>query len=193
VRKLTLLHNASLTLTASTAGTISVKGLLHDSTLTLSAASTTALTKLAAGGLANTNVNAAGNIKSVSANTMQNSHVFAGIANLPSTQTLPAAVGDFAHPSVISSIKIRRGSGAAATFVNSSVAATFISSGNLGSVQLSNNGQAFGVAGRQFKSLALATTSGQKLTLKNVIDATALANQLAVSGLNLQDMVLRIV
>lgn len=191
VKKITFLGDSILTLAAGSAGTISVKGSLHDSTITLSGAGTS-LTKLTAGALVNTKVNAAGSIKSVSVGNMTSSQIFAGIASLPAGQ-LPAAAADFNASATIGSFKVHRIAGSA-TFVNSLVASSIITSADLGTVQLNNNGAPFGVAAQQIKSLRLSDfASGQKLNIKKALDPATLAAQLAAQPLALQDLVLRVV
>ncbi|HEX4794213.1 MAG TPA: Ig-like domain-containing protein [Humisphaera sp.] len=194
LRAMTLLHDASLTLNAGVAGNITVKGSLHDSTITISAPGTKSLTKLnVSGSLTNTTVHSAGGIGGVSVGGIFSSKIFAGVASLPGSQVLPQTAADFVAAVAIGSLKVHHVVGTA-TFVDSSIAASIITRADLGGVQLANSGTPFGVAAQSIKSLTLRSSANeQKLILKNATDDVTLANEVAASGLPLQDLVLRIV
>ncbi|MDB5299982.1 MAG: hypothetical protein JWO87_1645, partial [Phycisphaerales bacterium] len=187
-----ILHDATMSISAGAVRTLTVGGTLANSTLTLTAGGIKDLTTFKAGALSNTQINATGNLGSLTAGSMVNSQIYAGIVSLPIGQALPTAAGDFSAQDIITSIKIGKGQGAA-TYVNSSIAAAQIRSATLGKVQFSNNAIPFGIAAHNIVTLTATAPTGKTFTLKKLATQAAATAQLAAKGIAPQDFVIRIV
>lgn len=164
VGSLTLDSLSGSTLSASSIGRLVVRGAIDSSTIRVS-----------------------GNIASISAGSITNSKIYAGVGTLASGQNLPASLSDFAAPAAITTVKVGRGG-----FANSDIAAETLGNLGLGTIQTSNNGTAFGIAGHSLRSLT-AIAGGKHLRLQKIATQADVTSQLAKEGVALQDMTIRIV
>ena len=114
----------------------------------------------ATGAISGTNIRSAGNIGTVTALSLANSNIFAGI-NPPDGLTLPDSADDFVAPATIRGVTIRNR--AAPSFVASNVAASVLGRLNLGVVQTANGGVPFGVAAQTLTSLNAVDPAGVSL------------------------------
>ena len=135
--------------------------------------------------LANSVVHSAGNVGPVAASTIMGSTIFAGVADLPEGQSLPAAAGDFAAPATITSVRSK-------AFSNSDIAAQTLGRLTLGTVTTANAGTAFGVAAHTITALT-AASGGKTLRLKNVASQADVTAALTASGFAPGDFLVRII
>lgn len=161
---LTLDSLTGSTFTASSIGRLVVRGAIGSSTIRVS-----------------------GNIASITAGSIINSKIYAGVGTLAALQNLPASLSDFAAAAAISSVKVGRGG-----FANADIAAQTLGNLSLGTIQTSNGGTAFGVAGHSLRSLT-GIAGGKHLRLQRIATQADVTSQLAKEGVALQDMVIRIV
>ena len=177
------------TITAPSIANIAIKGTLTNTTITTSGA----VGKVTVGGAASgSTINAGGNITSVSAASLLNSTILAGVSTLPSGQPLPNFPTDFANNASIGSVKLKT-SKTAASDVNSNIAAETLGKLTLGKVQFNNSGSTFGVAGHTIAALAGQDSStGKKFSFKKLTSATDLQALLTKAGLTLVDFVIKL-
>lgn len=193
VNTLTLTHDLSGTIAAGTIKNLSVHGSISNSTLQLTdplTANGFDLGNLSAtGGIVNSTIRSIGSIGSVSAASLQNSQIYAGIVNLPGGQNLPASAADIPISAQIRSLRLRKS--ATATFVNSDVAAATLGSLNLGTVRMANAGTPFGFAARQpIQTVQLTDEASGKSVAGHKIASTAAFNSLlSGKGIAQQDFV----
>jgi hypothetical protein len=122
---------------APTIGSLTVAGNFQENVLA------NTIGKLAVGGnIQNSSIRAAVSIGPVTANSLINSQIFAGVAS--SATSLPTSDAAFTPGSSIKSVNLR---GTNAVFSNSSIAAAIVGPLNLGTVQPATNVPFFGVAG----------------------------------------------
>jgi glucose/arabinose dehydrogenase len=191
VASLVITRDASFNLHAGAARMVKVGGTLNSSTITLTAGGLD-VSSMTTGALANSMLNAAGNLGSLSLGSMLNSQVYAGMA-LIAGRTLPEVSSEFAVHASINSIKLRKTKGAA-TDVGSSIAAFQIGSVSLGVVNFANGGNGFGLGAHRISSFAAVdSATGNSLALKNVTATAQFTALLAAKGVNAQDFVVQIV
>jgi cyclophilin family peptidyl-prolyl cis-trans isomerase len=103
------------------------------------------------GGITTSVINSAGNIGSISAATLTNTHIFAGASStLTTTPALPASTDDFAASARIGSVVLGK---AASAFSNSLIIADVLGNLRLGNITSANGGVADGVGAHQIGSL----------------------------------------
>jgi hypothetical protein len=182
--------NASFAMNAGVVKMLSIGGVLSNSTLTFSAGGSD-VGKMTVGGLSGTTIHAAGNLGAISARSLLNSSIYAGVASLPGGAALPSSAGDFAAQASIASVILKKSG--SASMVNSNIAAWSLGKLSLAKVSFANAGNAFGVAGHTIASLS-ASDSGSKtsVNLKKLSDPTALANLLMAKNIDLQDFAIRL-
>lgn len=163
IGSLTLASLSGSTLSASSIGRLVVRGAIDSSTIRVG-----------------------GNIASISAGSITNSKIYAGVGTLAAGQNLPAALSGFAAPAAITAVKVGRGG-----FANSDVAAETLGNLSLGTIQTSNNGTAFGVAGHSLRSLT-GVAGGKHLRLQKIATETDVTSQAAKEGVAFQDLVVDI-
>jgi hypothetical protein len=113
------------------------------------------------GGLNNSTIRVDGNIGTVTAGTMFDSDIFAGV--LSSVTTLPTATSAFADASsTIKSVAVA--SHALGAYAGSIIAAPVVGNVQLGSVNPSNGGNPFGVAGSSIHLVQARVPKATKLT-----------------------------
>ncbi|MDB5304620.1 MAG: hypothetical protein JWM97_2169 [Phycisphaerales bacterium] len=191
IASLVITRGASFDVHAGSIRTMKVGGTLNNSTLTLTAGGLN-VSSMSTGALANSTLNAAGNLGSLSLGSMLNSHVYAGMA-LVAGRTLPVVSSEFAVPATIKSLNLRKTKGAA-TYVGSSVAAFQIGSVSLGVVDFANGGQGFGLGAHRISSFAAVdSVTGKAISLKKVTATAQITAMLAAKGISPQDFVVQIV
>lgn len=192
VNNLTIAHGLSGSINAGTIKSLVVHGSISSTNLQLTdplTANGFDLNNLSAGNIVDSTIRSIGSIGSVSALSLQNSQIYAGIVSLPSGQMLPASANDIPISAQIRSLRLRKS--ATATFVNSDVAAATLGMLNLGTVRTSNAGTAFGFATRQpVASVQLTDEATGKSASGHKIASTAAFNSLLASkGIPQQDLV----
>jgi len=139
------------------------------------------------GAIDSSTIRVSGNIASITAGSITNSKIYAGVGTLPAGQNLPASLSDFAAAAAISSVKVGRGG-----FANADIAAQTLGNLSLGTIQTSNSGAALGVAGHSLRSLT-GVAAGKHLRLQRIATQADVTSQLTKEGVALQDMVIRTV
>lgn len=116
-----------------------------------------ALNRLSArGAITDTNIRTTADIGTVSAASMSNSIIFAGVATGGGgggNRALPNNDADLVNTATIRSVTIRNRT-ATPAFIDSKIAASTLGRINLGAVQVSNGGEAFGLAAREVRSVS---------------------------------------
>jgi hypothetical protein len=100
---------------------------------------------------------AAGGIGAFVAGALRDASVFAGVK--AGVVGLPAGAGDF-NPATITSLTVKGLPGLHRSVVNSNIAATDLGKVSLRDLETENNGAAFGIATRRFKSITLVSATG---------------------------------
>jgi len=118
------------------------------------------------GSLSGSDINVGGSITSVTAGTISNSDIFAGV--LAGLTTLPVDSSEFTNTgSTIARLSVT--SHKAAAFASTLIAAPIIGKVQLGAVTVANNGVPFGVAGNSIASVSGKGTKPIKLTQATLI------------------------
>ena len=137
------------------------------------------------GAITGTTVRTIGNIGSISADSITNSNIYAGVAG--PTVDLPDDIGDFTGLSTIKSVSTR-------TFSNSNLAAAGLQRLNLGAVDTDNAGTSFGVSSGAITSLTgTLDPTGQRFRFRNLAEQADADAQIAAQGLNLGNFLVRVV
>jgi hypothetical protein len=148
------------------AGTITGAGITLNRTV---AEGGPALNRLSArGAMIDTNVRSAGDIGTVSAASMTNCIIYAGMQG--GRPQLPDSAADFASGATIRNVTIRNRIPAPA-FNDSNIAAATLGRINLGAVQVTNGGTAFGLAAQTLNSLS-ATNNGTPIRAAQLTEPT---------------------
>ena len=189
--------DASFDLTAPAVKSVAVGGNLSDSTLTLTSPTAGKSVDLAtlsvAGAITNTKVDSEGSIGTVSASTMVNSSVFAGVGTLASGKVLPTTDAEFSSADSIGAVKLKKVAGTP-SFIDSDIAAHSIGSLSLGVVQLSNGGQPFGVAaGKIGSASAVDDSTGATVSVHGATTQAEVDDALSKEHADLHDFELKIV
>ena len=171
------------TLTAASVGTI-VAGAVSDSHIFLTGTGTDLVRLSDAGVFSASQINSAGNIGAVTAASMANSQIYAGVGALSDASVLPGSTADLSALASIASVRLR------GTFSNSDIAAATLGSLTLGTLQTSNGGVPAGVAGESIK--LLTATANKRFTLRNMTSAAAVAAALTADGVVLGDIVIAV-
>jgi hypothetical protein len=166
---------------------------MYGALLHLTAANTTDLTSLTVlGQVVSSAIVSAGNLGPISAQTLQQSVIFAGIAPLQQNQVLPASTADLAETATIQSITLHP-TAKLVGFLASDVAATTIGNLSFDTTKVDNSSVMFGVAASSiFHIFARDLSHNQLINLSNINDPVALANAIAASGLGLQDFTITV-
>ena len=139
------------------------------------------------GAIDSSTIRVSGNIASISAGSITNSKIYAGVGTLAAGQNLPATLSNFAAAATITAVKIGRGG-----FANSDVAAETLGNLSLGTIQTSNNGTTFGVAGHSLRSVT-GVAGGKHLHLQKIATEADVTSQSTKEGVTFQDLVVDIV
>lgn len=185
-------HDASMDLTASTINNFAVLGALSDSMVSLTQPLSTVgfdmYSLYTGGGIINSTIESVGSIKGVSAQSMQNSNLFVGLT----APALPTTTSDFADTAEIRSVTLRHS--ASASFAGSNIAAYQLGVIVLGTVQTSNGGTPFGVAGHSLQSITLVDQTTRHVAHESNVPSAASFSQVLVSkGINQGDLVVDVV
>ena len=130
-----------------------------------------------AGTVNSSTLNTMGDLGSFISTGMTNSNVYTGANGLSSG--LPSAIGQFTSSQKITSFTVN------GRFVNSNVAAETITKANLGSVQTSNGGKAFGIASHNIHDLRFNAGKNvhlTKLTTQAQVNAALKKQNVAVGN-----------
>jgi hypothetical protein len=193
VNNLTITHDLSGSIDAGTIKTLDIHGSMSNTDLQLTDPLTAngfdLNTLSVTGNIVDSTIRSIGSVGSISAASLQNSRVYAGIVNLPNGENLPMSANDIPISAQIRSLRLRKS--ATATFVNSDVAAATLGSLNLGTVRTANAGTPFGFAARQpIMSLQLTDeATGKSAAGHNVASTAAFNGLLAAKGIPQQDLV----
>jgi hypothetical protein len=195
LRAIRVSSDAGITLNAPSLASLSVGGLLHDSSLALTAAYAAGALDLArvnvAKSIANLTVNSAGNIGTIAALSMNDSTINAGVGPLAAGQEFPG-ISDFVATASIDAVRLQRPA-RFRSLVNSNISAYRIDTLNLGTIQTANNGTPFGVTAHSIGQISGTTLLGQPFTLKNLNTPRDVQAQLTSKRLNLQDFTVEMV
>lgn len=178
-------------LTVPAIGNLQVRGSLNGVTLTLSGPLSSASTDLRSlkvkDTISGSTISSAGDITAISAESVNGSSIYAGVGTIASGGALPMLSTDFASAARIGSVIIsprRRVIG----FVNSVIAAESLGTLSLATVNVSNNGTAFGVAGASIRSLTARDSFKQTLfSFKNITAESQVAAVISAKNLDLAD------
>lgn len=109
----------------------------------------------ARGAITGTNIRSTADIGTVSAASMSNSIIFAGVGTGGGggNGALPASAAEFVNAAAIRNVTVRNRSGTPA-FVDSSIAASTLGRMSLGAVQVANGGDPFGLAANEVRSVS---------------------------------------
>jgi cyclophilin family peptidyl-prolyl cis-trans isomerase len=159
-------------LTAAAIGVIDIRGLMQKATITLTngvAAGATDLQSLVARkGIIDSVIQSAGNIGSISAESIAQSTLFAGVGANVAAGTLPAAIADFSGAASIAVVSLHPTSKESG-YSNSVIAAENIGTLSLATVSVNNAGTAFGVSAVTLGSLtALDTINHVRLSFRKI-------------------------
>ena len=144
---------------------------------------------LAMNNLNNVVVNAADDIGSISAGSMMNSSIYAGVGPLPPGQRLPESATDFTGSAAIRSVNLRSRF-KISSFSNSSIAAPTLGQMSLGVTVFTNLGQTQGLAADTIGSLSGSDQATKKIF--SLLHPTTLA-KLTQMGINVGDFELEII
>lgn len=185
-------HDATMNLTAEMIGSMTIGGALADSTVSLTQPLSSVafdLNSLYVGGAINdSTLESEGSIRAFSAQSMTDSGLYVGLVN----PALPATTSDFANTAEIRALVLRRS--ASASFADSNIAAYDVGTITLGTVQTSNGGTPFGVAGHSIQSITLVDQTTRRSAHESNVPNTPAFNQLLVSrGIAQGDLVVEIV
>jgi hypothetical protein len=181
------------TLKVPSIGYIHVHGEMFGAALEFSAPNTTDLGRLTVlGPILSTAIVSVGDLGPISAEAMQQSIVFAGVGQLQQGQALPASTADLSSTATIRSIVLHPPAKVIG-FLASDIAATTIGILSLGTTKVDNSSVAFGVAATSIFHISVRDLTHQQIiSLSNISDPTVLANEIAASGLNLQDFTITV-
>ena len=180
------------TLSLPSISRIQINGSMQGAVLNLTGSGTTLGQLMVRGAILSSAILSAGNIGTLSAEALQQTIVYAGVGQLQQGETLPTSASELATSASIRAITLHP-VGRVVGFRASDVAATSLGLLSFGTTQVDNSGVPFGVAAVSIGRLtARDLTNHRFIALSNVTDATALADQIAAQGLNLQDMVIRV-
>ncbi|HET6249755.1 MAG TPA: fibronectin type III domain-containing protein, partial [Tepidisphaeraceae bacterium] len=188
---ITINGTAQLDLATAAVRAIHVKGVLQNSTFALSGGGIQDLAMLSAGAISNTDIDAAGNLGSITAGALDNSQILAGTGISAATAFPP--VSAFPAAATIAAVHLKKIKGAM-SMVNSSIAASRINTLALANVQFSNNGVSFGVEANAIASLSsVNSANGKPFTLTKLTSADVVTTELSAKGVSAQDFKIDIV
>jgi fibronectin type 3 domain-containing protein len=178
--------DAKIDLVAGALRALHVRGSLHDSTITLSAAGTMDLALLTAGSIADTAIDSAGNLGAIVSATLDNSQIYAG-TGITTLHAFPPLSSGFPTAAAINSVTLRKIRGVN-SFVNSNLAASTIRHLSLGAVQFNNGGKAFGIEASLINLLSATDPStGKAFAFATLNSNSQVAGDFAAKGITPQD------
>lgn len=184
-------------LTAPSIASLYVRGNIANATLTLTAPFVSRKTDLGSltvtGQIINSKVISSGSIGPVNTLSLNQSTIFAGVASLPSGQSLPEAASDFSSAAGIASLTTRSSSRTAG-FIESLVAAQTLGPMKLTRIQTTDGAVPLGFAGHFIASITGADISGtQTFALRDLDSPATLTTQLTAQNLTLNNMTINLV
>ena len=165
------------TISAPSISSIKIKGDLSGATIDLLSAGSDLNTLAITGSFTNSSLIATGNLGAISATSISDSEIFAGIGTL--SQAFPAASTDFIAQSSIKSISLKTVKGAD-SFSNAGIAAASLGNLSLGTLQTNNDSNPTGIAAESITTLSATAT--KKFTLHKLNSTTDLTSLLAKAG-----------
>jgi cyclophilin family peptidyl-prolyl cis-trans isomerase len=183
VKSLKFGGNVSANVKAASIGTFVVKGSLNSSQLYLSGAGNDLNSLIVGGNFSQAVINSVGSIGTITALSLTNAEIYAGVGVLSNNLVLPSVPGDFSSMASIKSIKLK-GAAGGDTFSNSDIAAAHIGLLSLGTLQTAGNTNIPGIVAETIASLTAVTNKKFKLkSLNNASDiATLVANMDVMLG-----------
>ncbi len=176
LKQLTTRGSFSGQITARTLGTINVGGSLSAAVLraTRAPGKTLAIDTLSVkGAISNSEVRATGNIHSISAATLVNSRIFAGVAD--AIVALPTSAADLAADATISAVTVKGAKSSTFAVQNSDIAAATLQQVLLGKLKTDNGGTPFGVAAKAIGSyrrqIGTAVLTSTGITGQTTVDS----------------------
>lgn len=183
---------ATNNITAGGIGTLSVRGTTNGTTIS-STDSTKQIGSIRFGGsVISSKVAAAGDVGSVTAASLSDSQIYAGIeTSVTSAPALATSSADVASDVRIDSITLGRG---ATAFSNSLISADMLGSLRLGNVATANSGTTFGVSAASIKSVVANLVPGGLLDAgpKELKSATTLSAYETAKKLSLGDFTIEL-
>jgi hypothetical protein len=175
---------------------LDVRGGMNHATLQFTAAATGSDNSLGRlkvkGAIANIFLASAGSIGSISALSIANSVIFAGVSPSLTSGDLPTSAADFVASASIRSIALHPHGKNVVGFRNSNVAASSLGTLSLGTTRVANNSP-YGFAAGSIGRLAVRDLTNKKsLNFSNLRDPAALAAEIAARGIDLRDLVIRL-
>ncbi len=188
-------HDLTADVTTGSVVSVNVRGNFSNSTLNLTTPLTPlgkSLKSLSVGGsISGTTIVAGGNVGTITAGSMIDSFVYAGLVASPS-DAFPSVTTDFRNTATIYAVNLKKSN--SASFSNSVIAGYNINSVNLGTVSQTNGGEAFGVAAHDVKSVTIKDLgTGKVVHASNPPTTTTFDNLLVSKGVTPADFEVRIV
>jgi hypothetical protein len=185
--------NFSGSLTVPSLSRMNIHGGMIDAVLRLTAPNVTDLRALSVhGAIEASAIVSAGNLGPIAAEAIQQSLIYAGVGQLQSGESLPSSAAELATTANIRAVSLHP-RGKILAFFASDIAAATIGNLSLGSTRFSNNSVTYGVAATSIGHIVTRDLGSKRtLNLSNITDPTALANEIAARGLNLQDFVIQV-
>ena len=197
LRSLNVRGNFGGSLTAPSIGTINVRGSMFRANLKFTSPYSAKLRDLGRlavrGDISGTSILSAGSIGTISAATLSQTSIYAGVTSLPAGQALPQTAADFASPAGLAGVDLhpkKKNVG----FTSSIIAAAVIGQLRLVSTTTNNAANTFGIAAHSLGSFtARDTTVRQTFSIKNITSAAQLSAIVASKKLTLGDLKISIV
>ncbi|HWE98140.1 MAG TPA: hypothetical protein VG269_29615, partial [Tepidisphaeraceae bacterium] len=150
-------------------------------------------TVVAPGGIAESEIFSAGSIGTISAATLSNSLLYAGVATLPAGQVLPETISDFVAPATIQAVTLHP-KGKSVGFFNNGIAAQTLGNIQLGLTTLDYSGNPDGIIGHTIAHFqATSATPPQKFDFSNLTSAAQVTALLTSQHLTLSLLILGLV
>jgi cyclophilin family peptidyl-prolyl cis-trans isomerase len=192
ITSLTFRGDLAGSISATTIGTLTVAGAMHDNSITSSAAIANGwqIGKVTVhGAITNSSIIANGSIGFVRSASLSGSQIYSGVTSTDTiSKILPSLLANFAQPSAITAVEV------SGTFSNSLIAAPLVKTLHVGAIQTNNNDSTEGVAAQTINSLTGALSSGGRLLLgrAQLKTATTLSSFLTNHRITLADFAIDI-
>jgi cyclophilin family peptidyl-prolyl cis-trans isomerase len=170
-------EDLSATISAASITKLQVKGNLNAATVDLTSAGDDINSLAITGSITGSLINGAGVIGVMSALSLVNSEIYAGVGNLTTGQILPDSFTDFVHDESIKSVRLKITPGSN-SFSNSAIAAANIGTLSLGTVPTGAPGVAADTVG------VLSATTNKRFSVRKITVSTDLATILTKDGVS---------
>jgi fibronectin type 3 domain-containing protein len=185
ISSINITGNAELNVTAGTLRSLHVGKTLQNSTLILSDAGVRDLTTLSAATIQSSQIDAAGNIGTITASVLDDSQIYAGTgANGP--MAFPPIGTAFPATASIANITLRTRKGVFSD-IGSDIAASQIQNLNLGNIQFNNGGTPFGVQALSIKMLSGSNPSVRPFIFRNLTSAAIVSADFSAKQITPED------